>query len=89
MVTKEPVMGLRGLASYSWRTENGAAALREGHAFSFGSNEKWVASCSPDCRVVTAPQMKLRGAEDEYDEPNQKSNMGTEPDSSGQAASSR
>ena len=37
-------MGLQGLASCSWRSENGAAALREGHSFSFGSNEKWVLS---------------------------------------------
>ena len=66
---EQPNGGLQGLASCSWRSENGAAALREGHSFSFGSNEKWVSSCSPDCRVVTAPQMKLRGAEEEYDEP--------------------
>ena len=66
--SKTRLWGLQGLASCSWRSENGAAASREGHSFSFPSNGRWVASCHPDCRVVTAPQMKWRGTAEEYDE---------------------
>jgi hypothetical protein len=39
-------MGLQDLASCSWRSETGAAALREGHSFSFGSAEKWFAEAA-------------------------------------------
>lgn len=57
--------GLQELASCSWRRENGGAARCESRSFSFGLNEKWVSACSLDCRVVTAPQMMLRGAHPE------------------------
>ena len=53
------------------------------------SDEKWVAACSPACRVVTAPQMngaaRLKNIKNVIEE----KRMGTGLESAGQAASSR